>query len=126
MFIIDSRSADPIYQQIIDQTKEQVLKGILKAGTQLPPVRQLAGMLSINPNTVSRAYQELEREKIIETIRGKGTFVCEISKRKVDEEKMDELYRTLKGICVELHYMGLSEEEVMHKVEEIFKGLKNI
>lgn len=126
MFIIDSRSADPIYQQIIDQTKEQVMKGILKKGTQLPPVRQLAGMLSINPNTVSRAYQELERQKVIETIRGKGTFVCEISKQKVDDEKVEELYRTLKGICVELHYMGLSEDEVARKIGEIFKELKSI
>lgn len=126
MFVIDSRSADPIYQQIIDQAKEQVLKGILKPGTQLPPVRQLAGMLSINPNTASRAYQELERQKIIETIRGKGTFVCEISKRKVDEEKVEELYRTLKGICVELHYMGFSEEEIKEKINEIFAGLKNV
>lgn len=72
MFIIDGRSAKPIYEQIVDQVKEQLLKGILKSGDQLPSVRQLAGMLTINPNTVSKAYQELERQKVIETIRGRG------------------------------------------------------
>lgn len=124
MFIIDPRSTDPIYQQIIDQTKEQILKGILKKGDQLPPVRQLAGMLSINPNTVSRAYQDLERQKIIETIRGKGTFICTLPQKKVDEERMEELYKALKNICVELHYMGLEETEVVDQVDQIFKDLK--
>lgn len=124
MFIIDTRSSDPIYQQIVDQTKEQVLRGILKTGDQLPPVRQLAGMISVNPNTVSRAYQELERQKIIETIRGKGTFICEMPKKKVDEEKMEELYKALKSICVELHYMGLEEKEIVNKIDQIFQELK--
>lgn len=124
MFLIDPRSNAPIYEQIINQVKEQVLKGILRAGDQLPPVRQLAGMLTINPNTVSRAYQELERQKVIETIRGKGTFICAIQMKKVDEEKMAELYKALKDICVQLHYMGMEEDVLKEKIEEIFSELK--
>lgn len=124
MFLIDPRSNAPIYEQIISQVKEQVLKGILRAGDQLPPVRQLAGMLTINPNTVSRAYQELERQKVIETIRGKGTFICAIQMKKVDEEKMAELYKALKDICVQLHYMGMEEDVLKEKIEEIFSELK--
>ena len=114
MFIIDGRSAKPIYEQIVDQVKEQLLKGILKSGDQLPSVRQLAGMLTINPNTVSKAYQELERQKVIETIRGRGTFVCALPIKKVDEEK----------ICIELHYMGLEEEEIVAQVDKVFKELR--
>lgn len=124
MFIIDIRSAKPIYEQIIDQVKEQLLKGILKSGDQLPSVRQLAGMLTINPNTVSKAYQELERQKIIETIRGKGTFICTLQVKRVDENKMEELYQTLKNICIALHYMGLKEEEIVEQVDKVFKELR--
>ncbi|MEF9958628.1 MAG: GntR family transcriptional regulator [Niameybacter sp.] len=124
MFIVDVRSTKPIYEQIVDQVKEQALKGILKGGDQLPSVRQLASMLTINANTVSKAYQELERQKIIETIRGRGTFVCTLQVKKVDEEKMEALYQTLKNICIELHYMGLQEEEIIQQVDKVFKELK--
>lgn len=124
MFVVDVRSTKPIYEQIIDQVKEQAFKGILRSGDQLPSVRQLAGMLTINPNTVSKAYQELERQKMIETIRGRGTFVCEVPIKKVDEEKMAELYQTLKNICIELHYMGLEEEEIIQQVDKVFEELR--
>ena len=124
MFIIDGRSAKPIYEQIVDQVKEQLLKGILKSGDQLPSVRQLAGVLTINPNTVSKAYQELERQKVIETIRGRGTFVCALSMKKVDEEKMAELYQTLKNVCIELHYIGLEEEEIIAQVDKVLRELR--
>ncbi|MBU3805016.1 MAG: GntR family transcriptional regulator, partial [Candidatus Cellulosilyticum pullistercoris] len=72
MFPIDPRDTRPIYEQIIDNIKEQVIKGVLKPGDQLPSVRQLAAMLTVNANTVMKAYSELEREEVIETIRGKG------------------------------------------------------
>ena len=124
MFIIDGRSTKPIYEQIVDQVKEQLLKGILKSGDQLPSVRQLAGMLTINPNTVSKAYQELERQKVIETIRGRGTFVCAFPMKKVDEEKMAELYQTLKNVCIELHYIGLEEEEIIAQVDKVLRELR--
>lgn len=124
MFVIDGRHAKPIYEQIIDQVKEQTLKGILRSGDQLPSVRQLASMLTINPNTVSKAYQELERQKIIETIRGRGTFICAIQVKRVDEEKMEALYQALKNVCIELHYMGLEEEEIVKQVDKVFIELK--
>ncbi|MGL4345910.1 MAG: GntR family transcriptional regulator [Cellulosilyticaceae bacterium] len=124
MFVVDVRSTKPIYEQIVDQVKEQTLKGILRSGDQLPSVRQLAGILTINPNTVSKAYQELERQKVIETIRGRGTFICAIQVKRVDEEKMKELYQTLKNICIELHYMGLEEQEIIEQVDKVFKELK--
>ncbi|MGA8532905.1 MAG: GntR family transcriptional regulator, partial [Candidatus Tumulicola sp.] len=72
---VDSRSGVPIYLQIIEQIKRSVALGILQAGEQLPTVKQLALDLTINPNTVARAYRDLERDSVIETAPGRGSFV---------------------------------------------------
>jgi GntR family transcriptional regulator len=72
---VDPRSGVPIYLQIIEQIKRSVALGILQSGEQLPTVKQLAIDLTVNPNTVARAYRELEREEVIETAPGRGSFV---------------------------------------------------
>ena len=72
---VDPRSGVPIYLQIIEQVKRSVALGVLQAGEQLPTVKQLAIDLTVNPNTVARAYRELEREQVIETAPGRGSFV---------------------------------------------------
>jgi GntR family transcriptional regulator len=72
---VDARSGVPIYLQIIEQVKRSVALGILQAGEQLPTVKQLALDLTINPNTVARAYRDLERDSVIETAPGRGSFV---------------------------------------------------
>ena len=72
---VDPRSGVPIYLQIIEQVKRSVALGVLAAGEQLPTVKQLALDLTINPNTVAKAYRELERDAVIETAVGRGSFV---------------------------------------------------
>ncbi len=72
---VDPRSGVPIYLQIIEQIKRSVALGVLQTGEQLPTVKQLAIDLTVNPNTVARAYRELEREQVIETAPGRGSFV---------------------------------------------------
>ncbi|MEO9171192.1 MAG: GntR family transcriptional regulator [Candidatus Baltobacteraceae bacterium] len=72
---VDPRSGVPIYLQVIEQVKRSVALGILQAGEQLPTVKQLALDLTINPNTVAKAYRELERDGVIETAAGRGSFV---------------------------------------------------
>ncbi len=72
---VDPRSGVPIYLQIIEQIKRSVALGVLQAGEQLPTVKQLAIDLTVNPNTVARAYRALEREQVIETSPGRGSFV---------------------------------------------------
>ena len=72
---VDPRSGVPIYLQIIEQVKRSVALGILQSGEQLPTVKQLALDLTINPNTVARAYRDLERDSVIETAPGRGSFV---------------------------------------------------
>lgn len=72
---VDPRSGVPIYMQIVEQVKRSVALGVLAAGEQLPTVKQLALDLTVNPNTVARAYRELERDEIIDTAVGRGSFV---------------------------------------------------
>ncbi|HYL27883.1 MAG TPA: GntR family transcriptional regulator [Candidatus Nitrosotalea sp.] len=72
---VDPRSGVPIYLQIVEQIKRSVALGVLQTGEQLPTVKQLALDLTVNPNTVARAYRDLEREQVIETAPGRGSFV---------------------------------------------------
>ena len=77
MVLLDYRDARPIYTQITDGFREQILSGIMQAGERLPSVRELASQLTINPNTIQRAYRELEADGFIVTVPGKGCFVCD-------------------------------------------------
>ena len=123
MFPIDPRDTRPIYEQIIDSIKEQVLKGILKPGDQLPSVRQLAAMLTVNANTVMKAYSELEREEVIETRRGKGAFIAMAPNKSISEKQLAELRRALKTSCITMHYMGFDKEQVLEEIGKIFDEL---
>ena len=76
MVHLDYRDAKPIYTQIVENFRSQIAAGVLQSGDKLPSVRELAGQLSINPNTIQRAYRELEQMGVVETVPGKGCFVC--------------------------------------------------
>ena len=91
MVHLDYRDARPIYVQIIDGFKEQITAGILRPGDKLPSVRELASGLAINPNTIQRAYRQLEMEGWIATVPGKGCFVC--SDERLAEEEKRKLYQ---------------------------------
>jgi GntR family transcriptional regulator len=123
MLRIDPRSSTPIYEQIELGIKELILKGALKAGEKLPSVREMSSMLTINPNTISKAYGELEREGIIETLRGKGTFITNNYRGKVDEKKMEYISRELKKIILEANYNGIDKEEFIKLTHQIFSEL---
>ena len=78
MIHLDYRDARPIYTQIIDGFREQIVAGVLRQGDKMPSVRELATALTINPNTIQRAYRELEMQGWIASVPGKGSFVCGI------------------------------------------------
>ena len=80
-------------------------------------------MITINPNTIQKAYQELERQKIIETIRGRGTFIAKGYKTIHDEEKLQELKEYFKKGLIEAHYLGLKPTEIKKILQTIFKEL---
>ncbi len=97
-FQLDMKSGVPFYRQIIDQVKSAIASGLLGVGDRLPTVRQMAVDLSINPNTVSRAYTELELTGLVETQMGSGTF---IGHQEVEQDEV-ERQRMLDQICQEL------------------------
>ncbi len=103
-FTIDTKSGVPFYRQIIEQVKFGIARGVLKPGDRLPTVRQLAVDLSINPNTVIRAYRELEIERLLDTQQGSGTFVGDknpeidaIERRRMLDQILTELLARASG-----------------------------
>ena len=124
MLTLNMKDGRPLYEQVVDGIKEQVLKGLLKPGDQMPSIRQLAGMLMITPNTVSKAYQELERQNVIETVRGKGTFIAMKIDTPMKETKVKEVKNSLKKVCVDWHYTGKSKDELYEAIEEIYESFE--
>ena len=123
MFRINPASGKAIYEQIMEQVKEAAWKGYLKPDA-LPSVRKLALSLSVTPNTVAKAYQLLEKEKVIITIRGKGAFLAENASQEVDKGKMQEIKTSLKEILSELRYEGYDEKKIASLIHEIYQDLE--
>lgn len=119
MFNINIMSDQPIYEQIIKNIKELSLKKVLKPNDKLPSVRNMASMLSVNPNTVSKAYQELERQEIIITVRGRGTFMNPDTDISVDKDRVNYAVKRLKDICIELAHLGWDKEKIIEEIENI-------
>lgn len=123
MIVLDLKSNKPIYEQIVEQMKYHVLKGHLKPGDAIPSVRKLALDIAITPGTVAKAYQELERQNIIETIRGKGTFIASTIEPKKDDGKLEEVRKVMRSAILELKVMGQSETEVVDMVRNLYKEM---
>ncbi len=123
MIILDYKSSKPIYEQIIEQVKLNVMKQYLKPGDAIPSVRKLALELEITPGTVAKAYQELERQQIIETIRGKGTFIANEIQLKPDEKKLFEVKKNLQTELMELKMMGYSKRMVVELITGIYEEM---
>ena len=115
MIHLDYRDARPIYTQIGDGIREQIRSGILNPGDKLPSVRDLATQLTINPNTIQRAYRELEHEGYVYGVPGKGWFAArQITAR---EERMAMLWETLEQTAQELRFLGVSPEALMERLK---------
>jgi GntR family transcriptional regulator len=118
MFELDLRSRLPIYEQLVEKLKEMIITEVLKADEQLPSVRVLAQQLTINPNTIQKAYRELERQGYIYSLPGKGSFVAQIAKSK-NEEKLKKLKEEMIKILSEAMYLGMPKEEIMKIISEV-------
>lgn len=118
---IDVKSRKPIYEQIIDNVKDLIVRGIWPRDTQLPSVRQLATDLAINPNTIQKAYSELERQGIIYSMKSKGSFVAS-SVEELREGKKDELKGNLKLISREMRSLGIDYVEAESIFQSAWKG----
>ena len=106
MISINYRDPRPIYEQVRDALRKLIVSGSLPSDQKLPSVRELASSLAINPNTIQRAYRELEQEGYICTVPGKGSFAC--ASTDVDEERKSALLHQFDETVGELLYLGVS------------------
>lgn len=120
MFSINSKSEIPIYEQLSSQIKHFIINGHLKAGDKLPSVREMANSLNITPNTVRRAYIELQSKKIIKTLRGKGTFISSKFLPKMEEVKLSLLKSEIKKIVLDLTKLGLDENQILELISTTY------
>lgn len=121
MFSIDLQSRRPVYEQIIAQVEEYILRGILKPGEQMPSVRGLSISLSANPNTIQKAYSELDNSGLIYSVPGKGCFVSEDAKEKVCRARQGRLDE-LRELIRELKLAETAKEEIQKVVNEVYGG----
>lgn len=114
MIVIDYKDTRPIYEQIVERFKLLILKGVMREGEQMPSVRSLAMELSINPNTIQKAYAELERQGFIYTVKGRGNFVAADSG--LMEERRQEYLQQIIALARELLEFGMTKEELLQGI----------
>ena len=115
MISLDYQNRTPIYEQIVEQIERYIAFGVLKPKEQIKSIRELAASLGINPNTVKKAYDELEKRGVIITISTKGTFVAE----KIDvvvNRKINDKIKVIKDAMQELEKLGIKKEDVLRKL----------
>lgn len=114
MVTINYRDGRSIYEQVKDDLRRLVVTGAMQPGEKLPSVRELAVSLAINPNTIQRAYHELESEGYIVSVPGKGSFCAQFSPQ--SDPRREELLARLEETVRELRWLGVSEKEIIEKI----------
>jgi GntR family transcriptional regulator len=118
-FAIDLHSGVPVYRQLIDQVRGGIASGVLTAGDQLPTVRQLAVDLQINPNTVMRAYRELELGGVLETHQGTGTFIANKKIERSSAERDRQLTQLAGEFAARVGAAGLALEDLIERLRDL-------
>ena len=118
MIILDYKDRRPIYEQIVERFQELMIAGVMEKDSQLPSVRSLAMDLSINPNTIQRAYAELERQGYTYSVKGKGNFVADNSN--IREKKKKALYGRQEELAREGMLLGVKEEQLTDIIHQIY------
>jgi len=121
VFQLDLKSRKSIYEQIVDNIKELILTGMLIAEDKIPSVRELSKILTVNPNTIQKAYRELEYQGYIYTVAGLGTFVASPSELPIDEKRIGEVKESLRENIKELYYMGCSLDRIKIILDELLE-----
>ena len=123
MILIDYKSRKPIYEQIIENMKQLVVSGVLQRDDQVPSVRQLAQELAINPNTIQKGYAELERQGVIYSLKGRGSFVGS-SLQELRTVQQKELLEQLTALSTDLYRLQVPQEEVCAVVQQVYEQQK--
>lgn len=116
MAVIDFRGGEPVYIQLKERLRDYIISGVFKPDERMPSVRELASGLSVNPNTIQRAYRELEEGGYIYTVSGRGSFAA--SGEQVYKKRCDELKNALAQTVKELAFLGIGEQELISMIKE--------
>lgn len=119
MYQLNYRDSRPIYEQLEEQMRKHIVSGVIKTDDKLPSIREVSTSLAINPNTIRRAYRELESDGYIYTIPGKGSFVAPM--KDIDSKKESTLFSKLDEIILELSYLGHTGEELSVHICDVLK-----
>ena len=120
MFLLNPRSKQPLYEQLVEQLRRQIILGGMKAGAAMPSVRQLATELGINPNTLQKAYRRMEEEGMILSVPGKGSFVSDNLAEMLTKQREDQRNKA-RQILLSCREMGITKEEIVQMVEAIYE-----
>lgn len=118
MILIDYKDRRPIYEQVVEKLADLMIRGILEQNSQLPSVRSLATDLSINPNTIQRAYAELERQGYIYSVKGRGSFVAE--NHRIREQKRKEVFEETRRLVEEARAVGITMLELQEQIIQCY------
>ena len=119
---LDARDGKPTYLQIVDQVKYAAAAGRLRPGEALPSIRQLAERLRINRNTVDKAYRELDRQGVIETVRGRGAFLSDQESSYDDEFRRQVLRQAVDAVIVKARHLRVTGEQLLELVRRRLKA----
>jgi len=119
VFQLDLRSRRSIYEQVVDNIKELIIAGVLPVEERLPSVRDLSKTLTVNPNTVQKAYRELEYQGFVYTVQGLGTFVSAREDVKMDERRLGEIKDGFRVLLRELGYLGMTKEQIARVFDDL-------
>ncbi len=120
MILLDYKDSRPIYEQVVEKLLELMILGVLEEDSQMPSVRSLATELSINPNTIQRAYGELERRGFIYSVKGRGSFVGSI--HKLREVRKEELMKKMDALAQEARTLGIGREDFADMASKSYQG----
>src|SRR5665213_1491764 len=125
-FRLDPRSGVTPYRQLVEQVREALVSGLLRGGDQLPSLRDVVTQITINPNTVHRAYRELEHLGVAEGRAGLGTFITSNPSGVFDASERDSLERKLRDTIIEARHFGMSEEQILDLISAAFRHDRDV
>jgi len=120
MFLVNPKSKQPLYEQLVEQLRRQLILGGMEAGAAMPSVRQLATELGINPNTIQKAYRRMEEEGMIISVPGRGSFVSDDLADMLKRQRTEQLEKTRQMISL-CREMGLPKNTIDEIVETVYK-----
>jgi len=119
LFQLDLKSRKPICDQVVDNLRGLIVSGALAPDEKLPSVRELSKVLTVNPNTIQKAYRQLENLQYTYTVPGLGTFVAELKETPPDPQKISAIKNRISGDIMELLFLGLRRQDILALLEQI-------